>query len=300
MATKDYYEILGVSKSATEEEIKKAYRSLARKFHPDLHPQNKKEMEAKFKEINEAYGVLSDPKKRSDYDLTGQVTFEPGMGGGYPPPGGGVNFEDFGFGGGGGFEDLFSDIFGRARRRPGAQKGADLEYSIGLDFIKAVRGADVKVTITRKTGAETLTVKVPPGVKDGSKVRVAGKGEFGYGASQPGDLYITINVLPHPYFKRIDNDIHVEVPVNIQEALLGAEIQVPTIDGFTTIKIAPGTRSGQKLRLKEKGVYLQGGRRGDEYIIVQISTPKSLDKKSKELIEEFSRINPYEPRKGLW
>lgn len=293
---KDYYEILGVARNAAEDDIKKAYRNLARKFHPDLHPDKKAEMEAKFKEINEAYGVLSDPKKRSDYDLTGSVGYEPGMGGGYPPPGGGVHFEDFGFGNIGGFEDVFSEIFGKGGRR-GPRKGSDLEYSVTLDFLQAVKGAEVRIAVPRRGGSETITVKIPPGVKSGGRVRVPGKGEPGDGG--PGDLYIITEVQPHRYFRRVDNDIYVDVPINIKEAVLGADIQVPTIDGMTTIKVPPGIRSGQKLRIKGKGVYGAGGR-GDEYVIIQIAAQKAVDSRSKELIEEFSRINTYDPRKGLW
>ncbi len=293
---KDYYETLGVARNATEDDIKKAYRNLARKFHPDLHPEKKAEMEAKFKDINEAYGVLSDPKKRSDYDLTGSVGYEPGMGGGYPPPGGGVHFEDFGFGNVGGFEDVFSEIFGRGARR-GPRKGTDLEYSVTLGFMQAVKGAEVRIPVPRRGGNETITIKIPPGVKSGGRVRVPGKGEQCDGG--PGDLYIITEVEDHRYFRRVDKDIYVDVPINIKEALLGADIQVPTIDGMTTIKVPPGIKSGQKLRIKGKGVYGAGGR-GDEYVIIQIAAQKAADSRSKELIEEFSRINPYDPRKGLW
>lgn len=292
---KDYYEILGVSRDASEEEIKKAYRSLARKYHPDLHP-GKKEMEAKFKDINEAYSVLSDPKKRSDYDLSGRVTFEPGMGG--FPGAGGVTYEDFGFSPTGGFESIFNEVFGGGRRRAGA-KGTDTEYRVELDFMQAVKGTELKITISRN-GSETIKVKIPPGVKDGSRVRVSGKGEAGLMGGPPGDLYIVINVRPHPYFRRVDNNIYVTVPITIMEALLGAEIEVPTIDGFTKIKVPPGTQGGQKLRISGKGVSSARGERGDEYVEVNIAVPKKLDPRSKELIEEFSKINTYEPRKGLW
>ncbi|TAN61011.1 J domain-containing protein [bacterium] len=305
MANKDYYDILGVSKNATEEEIKKAYRALARKFHPDLHPNNKKEMEAKFKEINEAYGVLSDPKKRSDYDLTGQATFEPGMGYQYPP--GGVEYEGFtqGFGGTGGFEDIFGEIFGGrgGRVRRGPQRGADIEYSLTLDFLHSVKGADVKITASRRAGTtETMTVKIPAGVSTGSVVRVPNKGDEGANGGANGSLNIVINVTPHAYFKRVDSDIYVDCPVTVKEAFLGAELAVPTIDGIMTIKMPSGTQSGGKLRIKGKGVYAAfgGAHRGDEYVIINITVPKKVDQRSKELIEEFMKTNPYEPRKGLW
>ncbi|HBG46772.1 MAG TPA: hypothetical protein DDW94_07255 [Deltaproteobacteria bacterium] len=295
---RDYYEILGIPRNASEDEIKKAYRNLARQFHPDLHPDKRKEMEAKFKEINEAYHVLSNPKKRSDYDLTGKVGFETGTGApGYAP--GGVNFEEFGFGFGG-FEDIFSDLFGRGARRRAAQRGADIEYSIELDFMRAVKGADVRVSLQRMSGPEVLTVKVPAGIRTGSRVRVTGKGEEGLAGGPPGDLYIITSVRPHPYFRREDNDIYVDVPITLKEALLGAEIEVPTIDGPSRIKIPSGTQGGQKLRVKGKGVQGPRGERGDEYVVVKIAVPKKIDDKSRKLIEEFEEQNPYEPRKGLW
>lgn len=297
MAGKDYYDILGVPRNATEEAIKKAYRALARKYHPDLHPDRKKEMEARFKEINEAYSVLSDPGKRSDYDLTGSAAFEPGMGGQYPPPD--FGFDNFGFGGG--FEDIFSDIFGTRGRRKGTQRGADIEYSLSLDFLRAVKGTEVKIKVTRRRGAvETVMVKIPPGIHDGARVRAASKGDEGYEGGPPGDMFIIIKVAGHRYFKRAGNDIYLDCPVTIQEALMGAEIKVPTIDGVTTIKIPPGIKGAQQLRIKGKGVYLPDGSRGDQYVTVNIAVPKRIDQRSKELLEEFSKINPYEPREGLW
>mgnify|MGYP001617572323 CR=1 FL=1 len=298
MAGKDYYQILGVGKGAAEDEIKKAYRNLARKYHPDLHPEKRNEMEAKFKEINEAYGVLSDPKKRSDYDLTGKAPFESGAAY-YPPPD--FDFETFTFGGTGGFEDVFSEIFGKKGARRGPQKGEDIEYKLTLDFLHAVKGADVKVTVTRGRATDTITVKIPPGVHDGSKVRVAGKGNAGSGKGHAADLIITISVKPHPYFRRDGDDIYIDAPITIKESLLGGEIRVPTIDGHATIKIPPGTQSGQRFLIRSRGVEPQRGHaRGGQYVTVNIAVPKNLDDRSKELIEKFSEINPYEPRQGLW
>ncbi|MCC6501813.1 MAG: DnaJ domain-containing protein [Deltaproteobacteria bacterium] len=295
---KDYYTILGVGRGASEEEIKKAYRNLAREFHPDLHPDKKKEMEAKFKEINEAYQVLGDPKKRSEYDLTGQTGFNSGMGGpaGYGQQGG-VHFEDYGFGG---FEDIFGEVFGRGGRRRGPQRGADLEYRLDLDFLQAMKGTEVKTTISRSTGTESLTVKIPAGVRTGSRVRVAGKGEAGFNGGPAGDLFIETTVRPHKYFQREDTDIYLDVPITLKEALIGAEIEVPTVDGSTRIKIPPGTQGGQKLRIRGKGVPGPRGERGNQYVTVNIVVPKHIDERSKELIEEFSQLNPHDPRRGLW
>jgi DnaJ-class molecular chaperone len=165
----------------------------------------------------------------------------------------------------------------------------------------AVKGTDVRISVRKGAGTEKLTIKIPPGVKDGSRVRVAGRGHPGAYGGPPGDLYIVTRVKPHPYFRRVDNDIYLDVPVTVNEALFGAKIKVPTLEGFSTVKIPPGTQGGQKLRLKGKGAPHDGGRqRGDEYIVVNIAVPKGIDKKSRELLEEVARINPYEPRRGLW
>ncbi|MBI5885504.1 MAG: DnaJ domain-containing protein [Deltaproteobacteria bacterium] len=304
MANKDYYDILGVKKGASDDEIKKAYRGLAKKFHPDLHPGNKA-MEARFKEINEAYAILGDPKKRSDYDLTGTANFEPGgwpPGGAWPPgAGGGVHYEDFDMGPGG-FEDVFGDIFGSRSRRRGIQRGEDIEYNVELEFMQAVKGTDVRLNVARRDGSETMTVKVPPGVNVGSRVRAAGKGDSGWEGGPNGDLYLIIKTIrPHHLFRREGGDIYLDLPVTIKEAVLGAEIKVPVIDGFTTIKIPGGTHSGQRLRIKGKGVYgLREHERGDQYVVVGIIVPKKVDADSKRLIEQFDGLNPQDPRKGLW
>ncbi len=301
MVRKDFYEILGVARDASGDEIKKAYRGLARKYHPDLHPGDKA-MEKKFKEINEAYSVLSDPHKKEDYDLTGRVPTGHGEPGGWPPGGGMGGFEGFGAGpgGAGGFEDIFGEIFGMGGRRRGPRRGEDLEYRLNLDFLQAVRGAEIKVTVTRHGGSEKITIKIPAGISDGARVRVAGKGHEGYDGGPPGDLFIITSVGTHRYFKRKGNDIYINVPVSIQEALLGAEIEVPTITGPARIKIPPCTQGGRKLRLRGKGVASRRGGRGNQYCVINITLPESLDKRSKELVEEFERQNPLNPRKGLW
>lgn len=301
MAAKNYYDILGVKKDASDDEIKKAYRGLAKKFHPDLHPGNKA-MEAKFKEINEAYAVLGDPKKRADYDLAGTVNFEQGQG--WPPGAGGpggARYDEY-ESGAGGFEDIFGDIFGSRHRRRGAQRGEDLEYNVELDFMQAVRGTEFRINVARRDSSELITVRVPPGVNVGSRVRAAGKGDTGWEGGPNGDLYLIIkNIRQHQYFRREGNDIYLELPVTIKEAVLGVEIKCPIVDGFTTIKIPPGTHSGQKLRIKGKGVAgLHEQERGNQYVVVSITVPKKVDEDSKRLIERFDELNPQNPRKGLW
>jgi len=297
MAKKDYYEILGISRNATEEDVKKAYRNLARKYHPDLHPGNK-EIEARFKEINEAYEVLKDPKKREQYNRFGSAVFEPGFEGARTytyTTGGPVNFEDLGFDIGG-IEDIFGDIFGRTRAKRGTVKGEDVEYILEIGFEQAIRGTEVRLTIN----GDKLTVKIPSGVKDGSRVRVAGKGKPGMLGGTRGDLYIITKIKPHPYFKREEDDIYLEAPVTITEAVLGAKIHIPTIDGKALLVIPPGTHSGQKLRLKGKGVpHIKDRGRGDQYVIIKIIAPKDLDQRSKGLLEEFQKLNQYDPRKEV-
>ncbi|MBI3399522.1 MAG: DnaJ domain-containing protein [Deltaproteobacteria bacterium] len=298
MAKKDYYEILGVGRNASEDEIKKAYRNLARKYHPDLHPGNKA-MEAKFKEINEAYEILKDHKKREQYDRFGSSVFEPpGFEGArtYTYPGGTINIEDLGFDIGG-IEDIFGDIFGsKARAKRGPLKGEDIEYALEISFDQAINDTEVRLTMN----GEKITVKIPAGVKDGSRVRVAEKGKPGMFGGPQGDLYIVTHVKPHPYFRRENDDIYLDVPITITEAALGAKVHIPTIDGKALLAIPPGTQSGQKLRLKGKGVlHIKDKGRGDQYVIIKIAVPKDLDQKSKNLLEEFQRLNPYDPRKNV-
>ncbi len=301
MAGKDYYQILGVSKTATDEEIKKAYRQLAKKYHPDLHP-NDKDAEAKFKEVGEAYGVLIDHEKRKRYDMGERVAFEgaPGWPGGAGGPfGGGFDFSNF-EADLGGMEDIFGEFFGRRPER-GPSRGRDIEYALDIDFMHAVKGTEVEVTVRREQGSEKIKVKIPAGVSEGSRVRIAGKGMAGSGGAPAGDLFIVMRVRGHKYFTRRGDDIYVEVPVTMSEAALGADIKVPTIDGLTTIKIPPGTQSGQKLRIKGKGAPSpKDKKKGDEFVTIKIVLPEKISAKGKELIEEFDEINHYEPRRNLW
>jgi len=400
-AKKDYYEILGVKKSASADEIRKAFRKLARKYHPDVNPGDKS-AEERFKTISEANEVLSDPKKRKIYDQLGFYSdnIDPaaaeayarqgGGAGGFPggqPSGtgsggaGGAQFDFGGFdfsdlfegggrakksGGGGGFRDIFSSMFDRggAAAQEGPEPGSDLEYQVNVPFWTAIRGGVMRLNITRRetcgtcqgsgfveapgvcpqchgkgtveqTGGrmkfnvqcprchgtgknisacptchgegtiertEPLEVRIKPGTRDGQRIRLAGKGNAGSHGGPAGDLYVIIKTGDHPVFHRDGDDIRLTVPVTATEAALGAKIEVPTIDGRTLLKIPPGTQSGQKLRLREKGVpsATKEGVRGDEIVEVRVTVPMPRDEKTKELLRELAKLNPEDPRAELW
>src|SRR5215831_9807718 len=406
---KDYYGALGVKKTASTEEIRKAFRKLARKYHPDVNPGDKT-AEEKFKTISEAHEVLSDPKKRKIYDQLGFYSdnidpaaaeayarqgggpggFPGGFPGGQPGatggPGGGVHFDFGGFdfsdlfeGGGGrtkksgtgtgGFRDIFSGIFSGGGRGGGVEDvgpepGSDLEYQVNVPFWTAIRGGVMRLNITRRdacptcsgrgfleqpgvcpqchgkgtieqTGGrmkfnvqcprchgtgknistcstchgegsvertEPLEVRIKPGTRDGQRIRIAGKGNAGLQGGPSGDLYVIIRTGSHPVFHREGDDIHLTVPVSATEAALGAKIEVPTIDGRALLKIPPGTQSGQKLRLREKGVpsATKEGTRGDEIVEVKVTVPMPRDERTKELLRELAQLNPEDPRAELW
>lgn len=328
---KNYYEILGVSKSSSEDEIKKNYRRLAKQYHPDVNKGDKK-AEERFKEISEAYETLSDKEKRKQYDMFGAYGPQAGGGGyqwrGTPGQGTPFDFEDLSEllrrsgaqrGGPrssttyttGGFEDLgdiFGDVFGGASRggRPqgGTQatsKGQDLYYTMEIDFLEAARGTPSKISVPRAGKVEKINVKIPPGVHNGSKIRLAGKGEPGIGRAPAGDLYIEIKVSPHPLFWREGYDVFLEAPISVGEAILGATIRILTLEGSAHLKIPAGTPSGQKFRLKEKGVLNPETKQyGDLYMITKIVVPKQIDERSRALIEEFEKLNPMNLRKDLF
>jgi len=381
---KDYYATLGVSREAKPEEIRKAYRRLARKYHPDVNPGNKA-AEEKFKQLSEAYEILGDAKKRQVYDQYGFYSDNIPPGG--PPPGAtagagapDVDFSGFDFsnfdnvdtetekrgGFGAGFRDVFSQLFNRSGQREeeeGPQKGSDIEYQMHLGFWDAIRGTQVRITVgrqetcptckgtgsaggapvtctacggtgkvTRQAGTmrftvtcpqcggrgrtqrpchtcggsgfvrkpESFEVRIPPGVDTGSRVRVPGKGNAGVQGGAAGDLYIVTEVDPHPIFERKGDNIYVKVPVTVTEAALGAKVEVPTLLGPSTIKIPPGTQSGQKLRLREKGApSLRGNARGDQFVEVQVVVPRVGDERTKEILRELARLNPEDPRQEL-
>jgi len=308
MSKRDYYEVLGVSRGASEADIKRAYRKLARKNHPDVN----KAPDAldKFKEATEAYEVLSDSEKRQMYDQFGHAG-APRMG----PGSGGGGFQDFfsggfgggsGGGGGGGFmgmglDDILQALRGKMpggqRRRPRrAKPDLNIQQRVRLEFLQAALGTTVPVVLTRSDGGgkETIEVKIPPGVTNGAKIRVRGKGSSHQGAQ--GDLYILVSVNPHPYFIVNGSDITVDVPISLTEAALGAKVDVPTIDGMTTVTIPPGTSSGQRLRLKGKGLPTKSGR-GDQFVLVKITVGKHISAKGRKLLEEYQACEQPNARK---
>ena len=304
----DYYELLGVPKTATEEEMKKAYRKLAMKYHPDRNPGNK-EAEEKFKAINEAYAVLSDAEKRKQFDAFGMGGFqqrysEEDIFRGFNV---GDLFKDLGFGGGDIFGMMFGDRKGgRAGRQqqqraqswdfndyitrqqqqgPQASRDLDLHYELEIPFMDSIHGAEKRISLATQTGTEEVNVKIPKGISTGKKLRLKGKGNQA-GTGQRGDLYITMKVGEHPVFKRTGNDLHVTSEVKLTDALLGTVVEVPSIDGPKRVTIPPGVKSHSKVRLKGLGVPDQGG---DEYVEVIIDIPKKLTDRQKALLEELRK-----------
>lgn len=323
---KDYYAVLGVPKNADEAAIKKAYRKLARSLHPDQNPGDAA-AEARFKEVGEAYAVLSDPEQRRQYDAVramagGGARFAAGPGG----AGSATAFEDlfgglFGAGapgasggagprvryttsgptaaggaaGPGGFEDLLGGLFGGFGAR-GPQRGQDLEATTTLPFRQAVAGS----TVTLQVEGRRVTARVPPGVRDGQKIRLRGKGRPGEGGAPPGDLVITVSVEPHPVFSLDGQDVRVTVPVTFAEAALGAQVDVPTVDGGTVrVKVPEGTPSGRTLRVRGKGVRTPQGT-GDLLVTLQVAVPQRLSGKARAAVEEFARATAdHDPRADL-
>jgi len=329
MAKRDYYEVLGVGRDATPSQIKAAYRKLARKFHPDVN--KAPDAEEKFREATEAYEVLSDDKRRPMYDQFGHAgPTHAGPGGGqWRGPRGQTTTVDFNDIFGGGFagmslEEILGSLSGgqgghRRPRRTGGRGanpfggqggnpfggiysgdviGQDIEHPLTLDFMQAVHGTTTSLRLVGDNGTETINVRIPPGVKEGSRVRVRGKGQAGPGGV--GDLYIVTHIGEHPYFRRENNDIILDVPLSLTEAALGAKIDVPTVDGGRmTVTIPPGMASGQKLRLRGKGVAPPGVEPGDQYVVVKIVPPRNLSAKGRRLVEELNETDPYDPRKDV-
>ncbi|MGH1392970.1 MAG: DnaJ C-terminal domain-containing protein [Trichormus sp.] len=321
---KDYYSILGVSKTASPEEIKQAFRKLARKYHPDVNPGNK-QAEAKFKEVNEAYEVLSDADKRKKYDQFGQYWRQVGDGG--FPGGAGVDMGGFDFSQYGSFDDFINELLGRfgggAPRggrqsygygtpggRPGGAYGGfsdfgfqdvgtgggqDTEATITLTFAEAFTGSQKRFNL----GNETLDVRIPPGAKPGNRLRVRGKGQFNPMTQQRGDLYLKVELQPHSFFQIEGDNLVCEVAITPDEAALGASIDVPTPDGSVNVKLPAGVRSGQSLRLRGKGWPLPKGGRGDQLVKVAIAPPKDMSQQEREYYEKIRAIRTYNPRSHL-
>jgi molecular chaperone DnaJ len=361
---KDYYRVLGVERAASAVEIKKAYRKLARKYHPDLNPGDRS-AEGKFKEIQEAYSVLSDPKKKVQYDQYGFAGNQPPHG--QQPSGSGFEGFDFSHYGSSTFSDFFDSILGGGARRarPSGERGDDLRYSLRIGFEEAINGVQTRIQLTRQAGCPTcrghgsvqasgqrpcpacggsgrvqlrrgfmkfqsacpqcqgtgvargdpcpdcrgegvvqktefIQVKIPAGVETGSRVRVPRKGNAGRLGAAPGDLYISIEVAPHKLFQREGPDIRLRLPITIMEATLGAQVEVPTLQGKTTIKIPPSTRSGQKFRLKDMGAPATGGgARGDEIIEITIVPPAADDPRVRDLMKELEKVSGENPRSKM-
>ncbi len=306
----DYYKILGVDKKANAEDIKKAYRKLALKYHPDRNPENKKQAEEKFKKISEAYAVLSDPEKRQNYDNFGSETFQQrytqedifrnfdfsdilrdlGFGGGgfRTAQGPGGRSRTFTFTAGGG--DPFSELFGGGYGQTTAQKGQDLEYKLSITLEESVRGAEKKLSLRKEDRVEEVSFKVPAGINAGKRLRLAGKGGPGIGGAPPGDLYLNIEILPHPVFSREGNDLYVNKNITYSQAVLGTTVDVPTLDGGTKrLKIPSGTQNGTKLRMKGQGVAgLRGSPRGDQFVRIAVDIPKRPTEQQISLIRKLA------------
>jgi len=328
MPQRDYYDVLGVSRSASSAEIKKAYRRLARKYHPDTATADTATAD-RFTELQHAYEILSDSQKRQAYDKFGHAAENMNAQGTGPGTGRNYRWTSTGSAGGMGFDfsDVFSafrgpgsagtgsdDIFERLRARQqhaGTNKNApnqqnlDIYHTIKIPFIEAVNGTEREIilSITQADGTrkrQHISVKIPPGVDKGSKIRLRGKGQADTRGRQ-GDLIITIDLEEHPYFQRQGNDVILDLPLTYAEAALGTKIDVPTLSDTTTVTVPPGSSSGQKLRLKNKGVKShKTGQTGDMILTLKIVSPANLDKKSRDLLEEFARKNPQPNIRNLW
>jgi DnaJ-class molecular chaperone len=309
MAEQDLYETLGVARTATEEEIRKAYRKLARKFHPDVNPNNKP-AEERFKQISFAYDVLSDARKRKLYDEFGHSGlsegFDPDQARAYTRWSQGArrspfaeSFQGQDFEGtfdAESLEELLGGLFGRgATGRPGragARRGADAEADVEVDFLDAVRGGEVRVSVHKAepgggTAERTLRIRIPPGTDDGSRIRLAGQGGPG---DPPGDLYLRLRVRPHPFFKREGADLSLELPVTLPELIRGASVEVPTPDGPVTMTIPPRSQNGQRLRLRGKGATRAGGGRGDLFVRLAARLPEGDGEKLESVARELEPL----------
>src|SRR6056297_2989558 len=304
----DPYEVLGVKKTATQDEIKKAYRKLAKKLHPDLHPGDAGK-KAEFQAVAAANDLLSDPEKRKRYDAGEFVArgherperpsyhqyADQEAGRRYDPGAGMGGFQDA--------SDLFSDLFGRRRAGGGGQyrqefhaRGQDARYHLDVDFLDAARGTKRSVTMP---DGKAIEITVPPGLKDGQTLRLRGKGGAGFGDGPPGDALVTIGVLSHPVFTRDGDDIEMELPITLDEAVLGAKVDVPTISGMVSMSVPKGASSGRRLRLKGKGIVRASGKAGDQNVRLKIVLPDRMDGELEELAKRWREQSDFDPRKDL-
>ena len=298
----DPYSVLGVKKDASQEEIQKAYRKLAKKLHPDLNPGNK-QAEEQFKAVSAAYDLLSDPEKRARFDrgeidASGQERPRQryyrdfaGAAAGEHPYASSEGFFDFGDEG-----DLFSGLFGRRGRFDLKMRGQDVHYRLPVEFLEAVNGTTRRVTLS---DGSTVEITVPPGARDGQLLRLAGKGGAGIGGGPPGDALIEINVKPHPLFKRKGDDIHLELPISLSEAVLGGRISVPTPTGKVAMSVPKGSNTGTVLRLRGKGVARPDGTRGDEYVRLKVVLPDKPDPELEKFVQGWATGKAHDPRRGM-
>jgi curved DNA-binding protein len=314
----DLYQVLGVAKTAQADAIKKAYRKLAGQLHPDKNPGNKK-AEDRFKKVNHAYDVLGDDKKRKLYDEFGEEGLREGFdpervrayrdwssrqgsrgGGGSPGFQGQPDLESMfgGAGGAGGFGDLFGDLVGRTRRQRGPVKGPDFESEVTIDFASALRGAMLELHPNGSAGAP-VTVRIPAGADDGSRVRIPGQGGPSPNGGPSGDLVLTVHVTPHAHFRREGDDLHIDLPVTIAEAYHGAKVRVPTLDSSVTLKVPERTQSGSVVRLRGKGVAKKGRPNGDLFVHFLIQIPKEGGDEVGKLVDELAAFQKDDPRVGI-
>jgi DnaJ-class molecular chaperone len=295
---RDPYEVLGVPRSASAEDIKKSYHKLAKKLHPDLNPGNKK-AEQSFKEVSAAYDLLSDPAKkvrfdRGEIDPSGAERQQQPYYKTYAESDEGARYRRFDGDESPFADDLFADMFRGANRQGFRARGADVSYTLEVDFLEAANGLTRRVTLA---DGKTLDVTIPPGTEDGQTLRLKGQGQPGIGGAGPGDAFIEIHIKAHPLFTRIGNDVHVELPVTLPEAVLGGSVNLPTVDGKVALKIPAGSNTGTVLRLKGKGILNQATRqRGDQLVKLRVVLPDQVDPELKEFIERWSKTHGYDPR----